>query len=157
MSLYLCGAGFNFLVAVCVSGLPLSLPGVRWPLAGVRRAGAASFGVCGGLPGLDSQLVSLALVLWCALVPRGVSCRVSPCCVVLVCAVLWCALLCRAVWRRVVQWCDTLCCVAPRRVVVCGFLGCLVVVRSTAGRCGVVCRVASCCAMVGAWGGVCGG
>ena len=38
LSFRLCGAGFNFLVAACVAGSSLSLPGVRWPLA-----------VCGGL------------------------------------------------------------------------------------------------------------
>ena len=157
MSLRLRGAGFNFLVAVCVDGPPPSLPGVRWPLVGVRRARAASSGVCGGLLGLDPRLVSLALVLWCAMVRRAVSCGVSPCCGVLVPAVLWCALLCRAVLRRVVPWCVALCRVAPRGPVVCGALGCVDVVRCTAVRCGAVCPVASCCAVVGAWGGVSGG
>ena len=143
MSLRLRGAGFNFLGAFCVGGPPQSLPGLRWLLAGMRRAGAASSGVCGGLLGLDPRLVSLALVLWCALVRRGVSCRASPCCVVLVRAVMWCALLCRAVLRRVVPWCAALCRVALRPVVVCHVLACLVVVRCTAVHCGVVCCVAS--------------
>ena len=118
MFLGLRGASLNFLVAVCVGGPPLSLPGVWWPLAGVRRAGAASSGVCGGLVGLDPRLVALALVLWCALVRRGVLCRVSSCCLVLVplccsapCSVLpCCAVSCRGVprcaaSRRVVLWC----------------------------------------------------
>ena len=74
MSLVLCGAGFNFLVAVCVGGPPPSLPGVQWPLGSVRWAGVASSHGCGrasspsevggGLLGLDPRLVSLALVLW---------------------------------------------------------------------------------------------
>ena len=78
VSLRLCGAVFNFLLAVCVGGLLLSSPGVRWPVAGVRQAGVASSHgcgrvsspsrVCGGLLGLDPRLASLALVLWCALV-----------------------------------------------------------------------------------------
>ena len=86
MSLRLRGAGINFLAAVCVGGAPPSLPGVRWPLAGVWRAGAAPSGVCGGLVGLDPQLVSLASVLWCAVVRRAAS--------------WWCAVLRRAVFRR---------------------------------------------------------
>ena len=157
MSFRLCGAGFNFLVAVCVGGPPPSLLGVRWPLAGVRQAGVASShgcgrvsspsGVCGGLLGLDPRLVSLVLVLWCALVRRAVSCCVLPCGVVLVHAVLWCALRCRAVSRRVVPWCAVLCRVAPCRVLVCRVVGCLVVVRCTAVHCGALCRVASCCAV----------
>ena len=74
VSLCFCGAGFNFLVAACVGGPAPSLPGVRWPLAGVRRVGVAlshgcgpvssPSGACGGLLGLDPRLVSLALVLW---------------------------------------------------------------------------------------------
>ena len=91
------------------------LPGVQWPLAGVRWAdvalspgcGRVSFpsGLCEGLLGLAPWLVSLALLLWCALVRRAVSCRVSPCCAVLVCAVLWCALVCCDLPRRVMLWC----------------------------------------------------
>ena len=157
MSLCLRATGFNFLMAVCVGRPRPSLPSVRWPLACARRAGAAYSGVCGGLLGLDPQFVSLALVLWCALVRRAVWCRVSSWFVVLVRAVLWCVLLCRAVLRRVVPWCAALCRVAPRRAVVCRVLGSLVVVRCMVVRCGAVCRVASCCAVVGAWGGVGGG
>ena len=41
MSLHLRGAGFKFLAAVCVGGPPPLLPGARWPLAGLWRAGAA--------------------------------------------------------------------------------------------------------------------
>ena len=153
MSLRLREASFNFLVAVCVGGPPLSLLGVRWPLGGMWRADVVSSdgcgrvfspsGVCSGWLGLDPQLVSLALVLWCALVRHAVSCRVLPWCVVLVRAVLWCALLCRAMLRRVVPWCAVLCRVAPCPVVVCGVVGCLVVVRCTAVRCSAECRVAS--------------
>ena len=113
-------------MAVSVGRLPPSLLGVRWPLAGVRRAGAASSGVCGGLLGLDPRLVSLALVLWCAVVRRGVSCGVLPYCVALVRAVLSCTLLCRAVLRRVVLLCAALCRFAPRHVVVYHVVGCLV-------------------------------
>ena len=161
MFLHLCGAGFNLLLAACVGGPLPSLPGVWWPLAGVRQVGVAlshgcgrvssPSGACGGFLGLDPRLVSLALVLWCALVHRAVSCRALPCCAVLVCAVLRCALLCRAVPRPVVPWC-----VPPWRVVVCRVVGCLVVVRCTAVRCGAVCRVASCCAVY-CCAGVCGG
>ena len=154
VSLRLRGAGFNVLVAVCVAGPPPSLPGVQWPLAGVRRAGAASSGVCGGLVGVDPRLVSVALVSWIAMVRHGVSCCVLPCCVVLVRALLWCALLCRSVLRRVVPWCAALCRVAQRRVVVYRILGCLVVVPCMAVRCGAVCRIALCCALVGVWGGI---
>ena len=121
------------------------------PLAGVWRAGSALSRVCGGLVGLDPRLVSLALVLWCAVVRRAVSCRVSPCRVVLVRAVLRCALLCRAVLRRVALWCAELCRRAPRCAVVCRVLGCLVVVCCTVVCCGAVCRVALCCAVVGRW------
>ena len=165
MSLRLCGAGFNFLVVVCDGGSSPSLPGVRWPLAGVRWAGVAlshgcgcvssPSGVCGGLLGLDPRLVSLALVLWCALVRCAVLCRVSPCCAVLVCAVLLCALLCRAVPRRVVPWCvlpwrGWLRRAAPRRAasccgVSCGGVPCRGAVHG--GALHAVCRVASCCAV----------
>ena len=131
MSLRLRGAGINILAAVCVGGLPPSLPGVRWPLAGVWRAGAAPSAVCGGLARLDPWLVSLALVLWCAVVRRAALWRVSLCCVVLVRAVLRCARLVRAVLRRIMLWCAALCRVASRRGVVCCVLGCLVVVRCT--------------------------
>ena len=151
MSLRLRGAGINFLAAVCVGGPPPSLPGVQWPLVGVWRAGAAPSGVCGGLAGLDPRSVSLALVLWCAVVRRAASYRVSPCCVVLVRAVLRCALLGHAVWRRVVLWFAALCRVASRRAVVCCVVGCLVVVRCTVVRCGALCRAASCFAVVGRW------
>ena len=144
MSLRLCGAGFNFLVAACVGGLSPSLPGVRWLLAGVRRVGVAlshscvrvssPSGACGGLLGLDPRLVSLALVLWCPLVRRAVSCRALPCCAVLVCAVLWCAPLCRAVPRFVVPWCVVLWRGWLRRAVLCRVVSC----------CGVSCRGVPC-------------
>ena len=121
------------------------------PLAGVWRAGTAPSRVCGGLVGLDPRFVSLALVLWCAVVRRAVSCLVAPCCVLLVRAVLQCALLCRAVLRRFVLWCAAMCRVVARCAVVCRVLGCLVVVCCTVVRCVAVCRVASCCAVVGRW------
>ena len=73
-----------------------------WRCPTVVGAFLSPFGACGGLLGLDPGLVSLALVLWSALVRRAVSCRALPCCAVLVCAVLWCALLSRAVPRCVV-------------------------------------------------------
>ena len=144
VSVCLCGAGFNFLVATCVGGPLPWLPGVRWPLAGVWRVGvtlshgcgrvSSPFGACGGLLGLDPRLVSLALVLWCALVRHAVSCRALPCCAVLICAVLRCALLCRAVPRRVVPWC-----VVPWR----GWLRCAVPHRAVS-CCGVTCRGVPC-------------
>ena len=149
MSLRLRSSSINLLAAVCVGGPPRSLPGVRWPLAGVWRAGAAPSGSCGGLVGLDPRLVSLALVFWCAVVRCAASCRVSLCCVVLVRAVLRCALLGRAVLRRAVLWCAALCRVPSRRAVVCCVLGCLVVVQCTVVRCGAVCRAASCFAVLG--------
>ena len=151
MSLRLRGAGINFPAAVCVGRPPPLLPGARWPLAGVWRAGAAPSWVCGGLFWLDPLVASVALVLWCAVVRRAASCRVSPCCVVLDRAVLRRALLGRAVLRRVVPWCAALCRVASRRAVACCALGCLFVVRCTVTRCSVVCRAASCCDMVGRW------
>ena len=141
VSLRLCGAGIDFLVAVCVGGRPPLLPGAWWPLAAVWRAGAAPSGVCGGLFWLDPRLASLALVLCCAVVRRAASCRVSPCCVVLVRAVLRCAPLGLA----------ALCRVASRRVVACCALGCLFLVRCTVARCGAVCRAASCWSVVGRW------
>ena len=135
----------TFPVAACVGGLSPSLLGVRWPVGGVRWAGVAlshgcgrvfsPSGLCGGLLGLDPMSVSLVFVLWCALVRRAVSCRVSPCCAVLVCAVLWCALLCCAVPRRVVAWC-----VVPLR----GWLR-RAVPRCAASCCGVSCRGVPCC------------
>ena len=112
-----------------------SLPGAQWPLGGVRRVGVAlshgcgrvssPSGACSGLLGLDPWLVSLALVLWWALVRCAVSCRALQCCAVLICAVLQCALLCRAVPRCVMLWC-----VVPWR----NWL-----------RRAVLCRVVSCC------------
>ena len=107
--------------------------------------------VCGGLVGLDPPLVSLALVLWCAVVRRAVSCCVLPCRVMLARALLRCAVLCCAVLRRVVPWCAALCRIAPRRALVCRVFGCLVVVRCTVVSCCAVCRAASCCAVVGRW------
>ena len=108
-------------------------------------------GVCGGLFCLDPGSASLALVLGFAVVRRAGSCRVVPCCVLLVLAVLRCALLGRVVWRCVVPWCDALCRVASRRAVACCALGHLVVVRCTVVHRGAVCRAAPCCAVVGWW------
>ena len=144
MSLRLRGAGINFLVAVRVGGLPPLLPGARWPLAGVLRAGAAPSGVCGGLLWVDPRLASLALVLWCAVVRRAASCLVSPCCVVVVRAVLrpaglyrvapCCAVVCRSVPLRVVSCCGVLCLGVPcRGALHCGAL-----------RCGVPCCLVFC-------------
>ena len=151
MSLRLRVAGVNFLVGVCVSGPPPLLPGVRWPFAGVWRAGAAPSSVCNGLFWLDPRLASLALVLWCAVVRRAAPCRVSPCCLVVVRAVLRCAPLGRAVLRRVVPWCGAPCRVASCRVMACCALGYVVLVRCTVARCGAVCSAASFCAVVGRW------
>ena len=108
-------------------------------------------GVCGGLLWLNPRLSFLALVLWCAVVRCAASCRVSPCCVLLVSAVLWCALLGRVVLRYVVLWCAALCRFASPRAVVCCALVFLVVVRCTVECCGAVCRAASCCAVTGRW------
>ena len=108
-------------------------------------------GVCGGLFWLDPRLVSLALVLWSAVVRRAALCRVLPCCAVLVRAVLRCVLLGRVVVCCVVPWCAALCGVASRRAVACCALGCLVLVHCTVVGCGAVCRAASCFAVVGCW------
>ena len=146
------------------------LPGVRWPLAGVRWAAVALFhgcgrvslpsGFCGGLLGLDPRLVSLPLVLWCALVRCALSCRVSPCCAVLVCAVLWCTLLRPAVQRRVVPWCvmswrGWLRHAVPRRAASCCGVSCrgnalswCVARRCAAVRCAVLLRVVPCIAVL---------
>ena len=139
MSLLLCGAVFNFLVAACMGGPMPSLPGVRWTLPGVRRVGVAlphscgrvssPSGACGSLLGSDQRLVSLALVLWCASVRRALSCHALLFCSVLGCGVLRCALLCRAVRRCVVPWCVMLWLgllrrAVPRRVVSCCGVSC---------------------------------
>ena len=160
MSLRLCGASSNILVAACAGGPSPLLPGVRRPLACVRRVGVAFSHVCGrvsfpsgvggALLGLNPWLVSLLSVLWCALVHRAVLCRALPCCAMPVCAEMRCALLCPAVPRRVVPWCVLpwrgwlrravpcrLCC-----VVLCRVVWCLVVVRCMAVRCGAVCCAA---------------
>ena len=147
------------LVAFPVGWPSPSLPGVRWPLADVRQVGVAlshgcgrvssPSGACSGLLGLDSRLVFLALVLWCALVRGAVSFRALPCCAVLVCAVLRCALLCRAVPRRVVPWSAVrwrgwLRHAVPRRAVLCCGVSCLGVpclsaLQGGAPRCAVLC------------------
>ena len=114
VSFCLRGAGFNFLAVVCVGGPPLLLPGVRWPLAGVWRAGAVSSGECAGLFWLDLWLASLALVLWCAVVRRVAPCR---------------AVVCRSVPRRVASCCGVLCFQVP----------CLGALHCGALRCGVPC------------------
>ena len=177
----LCGAIFNFLVAACFGWPSPSLPGVRWPLDGVRPVGPAlSLGcgrvsspsaACGGLLGLDPRLVSLAWVLWCALVRRAVPCPALPCCAVLVCAVLRCALLCRAVPRRVVPWRGWLRRAVPRRAVSCccvscRWLPCRGALHCDAVRCDVpcfamLCRVSLCRSVwwvlftaIAGWGGV---
>ena len=169
MSLRLCAAGFNILVAACAGEPSPSLPGVQWPI--LLRAGvalshgsgrlSAPSGVCGGLLGLDRRLVSLALVLWCVLVRPAVFCPALRCCALLVCTVLRCALLCRAVprlvvLRRCVAACAVLCRATPCSVVLCRVVGFLVVVRCTAVHCGAVCRVASCCGVY-RYAVVCGG
>ena len=154
MSLRLCGARFNFLVAVCVGGPLPSLLGVQWPLAGVRQAGVASSGMCGGLLGLDRRLVSLALVLWCALVRRVVFVpfftvlrRACLCCVV-----VRPALLCRAAPCRAV-----VCCAVPRRAASCCGVLCLGVpcrgaLHGHALRCGVPCCLVLCRGGCVGWG-----
>ena len=112
-------AVFNFLAAVCVGGPPPLLPGVRWLLAGVWRAGAVPSGVCNRLFWLDLRLTALALVLWCAVVRR-----VAPCC----------AVVCRSVPRRVASCCGVLCFGVPcRGALHCGAL-----------RCGVPCCLVLC-------------
>ena len=99
MSFRLRGAGFNLL-----GGQPPLLPGARWPLAGVWRAGAAPSGVCGGLFWLVLQVrVSRALVCrsvprrvasWCGVLCFGVPCRGALHCGALRCGVPCCLVLC---------------------------------------------------------------
>ena len=169
-----------------VGGPSPSLPGRRWPLAGVRQVGVAlshgcgrvssPSGACGGLLGLDPRLVSLALVLWCALVRLAVSCCALPCCAVVVSAVLRCALLCRPVPRRVLPWCAVpwggwLRRAVPCRAVSCCGVSCRGVpslgalhggaLRCAMPFCPVWCRVSPCTGVrralfsaVPAWGGV---
>ena len=75
VSLRLRSAGLNFPAAACVGGPPPLSPGLRWPFAGVWRAGAVPSGVCGGLIWLDPRLASLSWccgVLWCAVLPHVV-------------------------------------------------------------------------------------
>ena len=136
------------------------LTGVWRPLARVWWAGVVlsngcervSFlpGVCGGLPGLDPRLASLALVLWCTLVRRAVLCCALLCCAKLFRAVLRGDLLCCAVPCRVVPWCvlpwrGGLRRAAPRRAVLC----CVVSCRGVPCRCalhgGALCCCAPCC------------
>ena len=70
VSFRLRGAGFNLL------GEPQALlPGARWPLAGVWRAGAAPSRVCGGLLWLVLQ-VRVSRAVECRSVPH----RVASCC-----------------------------------------------------------------------------
>ena len=164
-----CGAGFNFLVAVCAGGRRCregggSLPGARWPLVCVYWAGAASShfcgrpfffpGMCGGWLGLDSRFASLALMLWCALARPDALCCVLLCRAWLYCAVLgvpcsvvpWCALL----------WCAWPWCGGPRRavrcrsvlhrVVWCRGVYCRSALPGRALCCGVLCCLVRCCA-----------
>ena len=162
MSLRLCGAGFNFLVAACVGGRSPSLPGVRWSLAGVRRVGVAlshgcgrvssSSGPCGGLLGLDPRFFSLALVLRCALVRLAMLHHAGLCCVAVRSALSCRAAPCRAVVCHAVAWLAALCCAVPRRVVFwCvvwwGALSWCVARRCTAVRCAVLPRVVPCIAV----------
>ena len=151
VSLRLRGAGFNFLATVCVRGPPPLLPGVRWPLAGVWRAGG---GPSGGVRWLVLVRTSVSAPCFGVVVCCGSPCCAVPCIAVLrragPCRVavrpprprrvaLCCAVVCRSVPCRVASCCGVLC------------LGGLVVVRCTVLLCGAVCRAAPCCAVVGWW------
>ena len=147
MCFRLCGAGFNFLAAACVGGPPPLLPGVRWPLAGVWRAGVAPSGVCGGLTWLDPRLASLALVFWCAVVRRAATCRVSP---VLRRGDLRCVAVRPAGPRRVAPCRPVVCRSVPRRVALCCGMLCFGVLfrgalHCGALRCGLPCCLVLCC------------
>ena len=136
MSFRLRGAGFNL-----PDGSPPLLPGARWPLAGVRRAGAAPSGVCGGLFWLVLQVrVSRAVV--CHSVPG----RVASCCGVLCIGMPWFGALHCGALRCGVGCCLVLCrggsaevslaCVVVRsagRSVACWWLGVPVGFRWLAG------------------------
>ena len=134
MSLRLCRAGFNFLVAACVGGPLSSLPGVPWPLADVRQAGVALSHGCGrvffrfgGARLLARFRPTVSVLCFGAVVFFGAPCCVMPCLAVLRRADLCCvavrsALLCRAAPCRAVV-CHAVsslaapCCAAPRHVV----------------------------------------
>ena len=141
MSLCLRGAGFNSVAAACVGGPPPLLPGVRWPFAGVWRAGAVSSGVCGGLIWLDPRLASLAWccgVLWCAVQRRVVFCCAASCWSVPCCGAPCWAAPCCAVSRRAVPLCASLRRVVLWRAVLWGALSCCVALWCAAVRCAVL-------------------
>ena len=127
------GADCNFLAAVCVGRPPLLLPGVRWPLAGVWRAGVVPSGMRSGSFWLDLWLASLALVLWCAVVSRvapccAVVCRSVPCCVASCSGVLCFGVPCRGAWHCGAPRCGVPCCLLLcRGGSVEGSLACVVV------------------------------
>ena len=164
MSLRLCGAGFNFLMADCVGVPSPTLPGVRWPLAGVRRAGVALSHGFGRVSSLSRGSRRLARVRPTVGVPcfGAVVCFGAPCCVVpcftvlrragLCCVAVRSALPCRAVVCRAVAWLAAPCCAAPRPVVLwfvvsSGALLWCVARRCAALRCAALPRVGPCIAV----------
>ena len=146
MSLHLRGAGFKFLAAVCVGGPPPLLPGARWPLAGLWRAGAAPSGDVWWLvlvrPSVSGPRFGVVVCCGapCSFVPCfAVLRRAGPCCVAVRPAgsrrVALCrAVVCRSVPRRVALCCGVLCLGVP----CCGAL------HSGALRCGVPCCLVLC-------------
>ena len=126
MSLCLCGAGINFLAAVCVGRLPPLLPGARSPVAGVWRAGAA--------PSVG--------VRWLVLV--GLQLSVHCFGVAVCCGALCCVVPCFAVLRRAGPCCVAVRPAGSRRVALCPALVCRSVPRGVASCCGVLCLRVRC-------------
>ena len=171
MFLCLCGAGLKFLVAVCVGEPSPSLPGVRWPLACVHRAGVAGSHGCGrvsspfrGLRRLAPVRPSVSVpcfgVVVCCGVPGcvvpcfAVLCRVGLCCGVVRSALSCCAAQCPAVVCPAVAQLAAPCCAASRRVVLwCvaswDALSWCVARQCAAVRCARLLRVVPCIAVPG--------
>ena len=155
MSCCLCGAGCNFLVAVCAGG-PLPSGGGLTD----GRAVASSLcvtGWCGVVPGLWVPFLPLRGVRRFARVRPTVSspcfgavaCSGVPCCVPLCFAVLCRGGLCCVAVRpaltcRGMAGCAVLCCAVPCCAVLCRVVGCLVVVRCGMPCCLVLCRALLC-------------
>ena len=175
MSPRLCGAGFNFLVAVCAGGPPPSGGGGGVTDGRVVAPRLCVAGWCGAVPRLWARFLPfrgvrrLVRVRPTVSVPRfgAVVCFGAPCCVVLCFAVLRRAGLCcvavrsalscraapcHAVVCLAVAWLAAPCCAAPRYVVPCcvvswGALSWCVARRCAAVRCAVLPRVVPCFAV----------
>ena len=159
MSLGFCGARLNFLVAACAGRPSPSLPGVRWPLACVWRAGVALSHGCGlarveptvSVPCFDAVVCFGAPC--CVVLCFVVLCRAGLCCVAVRSVLLsCCAAPCRAVVCLAVAWLAAPCYAAPRCVALCcvvwwGALSWCSARRCAAVRCAVLPRVVPCFAV----------